>query len=433
MKLTWTRALGLLMLLISKQIPAQLTIQITGGAEGALPIALVPFRVENGAATPPEELTAIIQDDLHRTGLLQPLPHKDLIARPSALEEVHFQNWRALGVDNLVVGALASDPDGGYHGYQVRFELLDVYTANRLVGKRYRVQPTALRTLGHTISDTIFQALFGRPGGFNTQIAYVEIERNTDQTVHKLVVADADGHNPQIILTSNAPIMSPAWSPDRQRIGYVSFENGRSEVYVQEVASGKRRTVASFNGINSAPAWSPQGNRLALTLSKDGNPEIYVLDLATANLQQLTHNSSIDTEPVWTPNGQQIIFTSDRGGSPQIYRLPSAGGEAERLTFEGNYNARPALSPDGRLLGLVHRKDGKFKIAVLDLQTRLTRVVTEGPLDESPSFAPNGATLLYSSVLGSKSELATVSIYGRAHERLGVFSNTVQEPVWSPL
>ncbi|MCO6440335.1 MAG: Tol-Pal system beta propeller repeat protein TolB [Nitrococcus mobilis] len=433
MKLMRRLVVGLLMLLVATQVPAQLTIQITGGAEGALPIALIPFRVENGAADPPEEIITIIRDDLYRTGLLQPLSRKDLIAQPATLEEVRFQNWRALGVDNLVVGALASDPDGGYHGYQVSFELLDVYTASRLVGKRYRVQPTALRTLGHTISDTIFQSLFGRPGGFNTQIAYVEIERNAGQTVHKLVVADADGYNPQIILTSNAPIMSPAWSPDRQRIGYVSFENGRSEVYVQEVASGKRRTVASFDGINSAPAWSPQGNRLALTLSKDGNPEIYVLDLASANLRQITHNSSIDTEPVWTPNGQQIIFTSDRGGSPQIYRLPSAGGEAERLTFEGNYNARPALSPDGRLLALVHREDGKFKIAVLDLQTRLTRVLTDGPLDESPSFAPNGATLLYSSVRGGKSELATVSIYGRAHKRLGAFSNAVQEPTWSPL
>lgn len=430
MNLKWTLVFGLLILLVSTQTPAQVTIQITGGAEGALPIAIVPFRVENGAAAPPEDIAAIIRDDLYRTGLLQPLPQKDLIAHPARLEEVRFQNWRALGANNLVVGTLAPGQGGGY---QVSFELLDVYKASRLVGKVYRVQPNALRTLAHTISDTIFQTLFGRPGGFNTQIAYVEIERNGGQAVHKLIVADADGHNPQIILTSKAPIMSPAWSPDRQRVAYVSFENGHSEVYVQEVASGDRRTVATFNGINSAPAWSPKGNRLALTLSKDGDPNIYILDLATANLRQVTHSPSIDTEPVWTTDGRQIIFTSDRGGSPQIYQLPVAGGKAERLTFEGGYNARPDLSADGRLLAMVHRENGKFKIAVLDLKTRLMRVLTDGPLDDSPSFAPNGATLLYCGVLGAKSELATVSIYGRAHERLGIFSHDVQEPAWSPL
>lgn len=430
MNLKWTLVLGFLILLLSTQAPAQITIQITGGAEGALPIAIIPFRVENGATAPPEDIAAIIRDDLYRTGLLQPLSQKDLIAQPASLNEVRFQNWRALGVDNLVVGALAPDQNGGY---QVSFELLDVYKASRLAGKRYRVQPNALRTLGHTISDIIFQNLFGRPGGFNTQIAYVETERSSGQTVHKLIVADADSHNPQTILTSNAPIMSPAWSPDRQHIGYVSFENGRSEVYVQGVANGKRRKVAAFNGINSAPAWSPKGDQLALTLSKDGNPNIYILDLTTANLQQITHSPSIDTEPVWTPDGRQIIFTSDRGGGPQIYRLPVTGGNAERLTFEGGYNARPDLSPDGRLLAMVHRENGRFKIAVLDLQTHLMRVLTDGPLDESPSFAPNGATLLYCGVLGAKSELATVSIYGRAHERLGIFSHDVQEPTWSPL
>lgn len=426
----WMLALSLLILLIPVEVPAQVTIQITGGAEGALPIAIVPFRVENTSTAPPDDITTIIQDDLYRTGMLQPLNEKDFVAHPASLQEVHFQNWRAIGAENLVVGSIT--PIIG-KGYMVSYELLDVYKGSRLEGKRYQVQANALRSLGHTISDQIFQTLFGRPGGFNTQLAYVEIERNHNKTIHKLVVADADGHNPQIILTSKAPIMSPTWSPDHQHIGYVSFENGRSEVYVQEVRTGKRRKVASFPGINSAPAWSPTGHSLALTLSKDGAPNIYVLDLDTARLQQVTHSPSIDTEPVWTPDGRQIIFTSDRGGRPQIYRIPVTGGKAERLTFDGSYNARPDLSPDGRLLAMVHREDGRFKIAVLDLQTKLMRVLTDGPLDESPSFAPNGAMLVYCGVVGTKSELATVSVYGRAQERLGIFSDDVQEPAWSPL
>jgi len=177
----------------------------------------------------------------------------------------------------------------------------------------------------------------------------------------------------------------------------------------------------------------PDGRRLALTLGgTSGNPDIYVLDLNSQNLVRLTDDPAIDTEPAWAPDGKSIYFTSDRAGSPQIYRIPVQPGEhPKRITFTGNYNARARVSPDGSLLAMV-TLDGGYRIAVQDLSNGNVRVLSHGKLDESPSFAPNGATLIYSERDGAVGTLATVSVDGLTGLRLKAQQGEVREPVWGP-
>lgn len=407
---------------------AALTIEITEGVPGALPVAVVPFGAE-GQGAPPEDIGAIVAADLKRSGRFAPLAEPDLLARPHEGREVNFRDWRVLGVEGLVVGKVRATGAGRY---TVQFQLFNVFQANQLAGYTIPTTSAEMRRTAHQISDIIYEKLTGEPGAFNTRIAYVTAAGKAPAQTYALQVADADGHNPQPILGSKQPLLSPAWSPDGTRLAYVSFENKRAQIYLQEIATGKRELVASYPGLNGAPAWSPDGTRLALTLSKDGNPEIYVLSLAAQTLQRLTSNPAIDTEPVWSPDGSTLVFTSDRGGRPQLYRMPAGGGEATRLTFEGDYNARGVFSPDGKQLAMVHGTGGQYRIALMELQTGALRVLSDRTLDESPSFAPNGAMIIYATNEGTRGTLAAVSVDGRVHNRLLLQEGDVREATWSP-
>lgn len=426
----WLVAVGFLVSVLSWQAQAELIIEITGGSEAALPIAIVPFGSEGFAA--PEDISEVIRNDLASSGRFAPLAKQDLISQPHDKAEVNFADWRLLRSEGLLVGKVNS-LDG--ETYEVQFQLFDVYKSQQLAGKRYQVPASGLRRLAHQISDQVYQALTGDVGVFSTRLAFVTVIKNADGSKRfALQVSDADGANPRTVLQSKEPIMSPSWSPEGERLSYVSFENGKAEVFVQEMRSGRRDSVAAFKGLNSAPSWSPDGKKLALTLSKAGNPEIYVLELATGNLSRVTHNSqSIDTEPVWLPNSNELVFTSDRGGRPQIYKVSVDGGRATRMTFEGSYNSSADVSPDGRFMAMVHGLKGKYYIAVQDLASGAIQVLTETGRDESPSFAPNSRMILYATERNGKGVLAAVSVDGRIQQRLGEAGIDVREPAWSPI
>ena len=423
------RLMLFVLLLAGGSAHAALTIEITQGVEGATPIAVVPFGWSGNTAAAPENIAAIITADLNRSGRFESLPDRDLIAHPIAGAQVQFRNWRMVKVDDLVIGKVTETADGNF---SVQFELYDVFGGKQLTAATYPSSRADLRRVAHHISDVIYEKLTGQRGAFNTQITYVTTSGSVKNRTYTLMVADSDGYNPQTILTSGQPLMSPSWSPDGSQIAYVSFENKTAEIYIQEVATGSRRKLAAFKGINGAPAWSPDGRQLALTLSRDGNPEIYIMDVANTALRRLTNGAAIDTEPVWMPDGRSIVFTSDRGGSAQLYRVSARGGKAERLTFEGKYNAGADISPDGRKIAMVHGNNGNYRIAVLDLDSGLMRVLTDGPLDESPSFSPNGSMVIYATRAGNREVLSAVSVDGRFRQRLSLQAGNVREPVWSP-
>jgi TolB protein len=404
---------------------AELTIEITEGIESALPVAVVPF-ASQGA---PVDISAVVNADLERSGYFRMMAEQEMLSKPTVAQEVNFKDWQSLGQNYLVIGRV----NGNGSQYDVQFQLFDVYKGGQLLGYKIASSAAELRRTAHHISDLIFEKLTGKKGVFSGRIGYITTNnQGNNKQLHQLQVADADGFNPQTIASSSEPLMSPSWSPDGRKIAYVSFEKKSAAIYIQTLATGQRERVAEFRGINGAPAWSPDGAQLALTLSKDGNPDIYILNLASRSLLKLTKNYAIDTEPTWSPDGKNIVFTSDRGGKPQLYITSSQGGQEKRLTFSGDYNARASFSPDGKNIAMVHGNGGDYRIAVMELANRSINVLTAGPSDESPSFAPNGSMILYASKKGRTGFLSAVSIDGKMQQKLVFNGGEVREPAWSP-
>ncbi len=421
-------AFGVALVISSAQANAILTITITEGGEGGAPIAIAPFKWQGPGALP-QELAGIIGADLRRSGRFAPLTRKQMPSEPWRDKDVSFKEWRLVKATALVIGHVKLVKK---NRYRVEFRLYDVFRERQLAGYRYTVSAQRLRAVAHQMSDVIYQKLTGERGAFSSRIAYVSYERNNGKKRYRLMVADSDGANPQTVVTSNEPLISPAWSPDGKRLAYVSFESKRSMVYIQNLNDGRRFRVAAFNGINSAPAWSPDGKRLAMTLSKDGNPEIYVLHLENKKLQRLTFHHGIDTEPAWSPDGKSLVFTSDRSGGPQVYRKSIGGGRAERLTFDGNYNARASYSPTSNQLTLVTRRDGRYNIGVLALADNSFQALTDTQLDESPTFSPNGRMVLYATQVKGRGVLASVTADGSVRQLFTFAEGDVREPAWSP-
>ena len=419
MKNLFLRGFAVFAFSLASLAQAQLRVETSGVGATQIPIAIAGFADETMA---PQQVTAIIKGDLARSGYFKIIDTGNTMSETTS---VNFSEWKSQGADALVVGSVHRLADGRY---DVRYRLLDTVKASNLSGFGQVAGPDRLRVAAHKIADDIYEKLIGVRGAFATRIAYVTKAGRE----YRLEVADSDGEGTQVALRSNEPIISPAWSPDGTKVAYVSFENKKPVVYVQDLTTRQRTIVANYRGSNSAPSWSPDGSKLALALSRNGYTQVYVVNADGSNLRQLTNTNGIETEPQFSADGQFIYFTSDRSGGPQIYRMSINGGDAQRVTFTGSYNISPRVSPDGKSLAYISRRDGRFQLYVLDLQSGQELRLSDTGKDESPSFSPNGKYIMYATIAGGREALAVVSVDGRVKHRLTTQAGDIREPTWGP-
>jgi len=421
--------LGFFILLWAAVLHAEVRIEITQGVNTARPIGVVPFKWA-GSGAAPEDIGGIVAADLRNSGKFNPLDRSRLPQQPASAQEVQPAAWSALGIDAVVVGQVASNPDGSY---QVSYQLVDTGGApgTVLAQNSYKVTKQWLRYAAHTASDETFQKLTGIKGAFRTRIAYV-VQTNGGQFPYELRVADYDGYNQFVVHRSPQPLMSPAWSPDGSKVAYVTFESGKSALVVQTLSNGAIRQVASYPRHNGAPAFSPDGSKLAFALSKTGSLNLYVMDLASGQTRQVTDGRYNSTEPTWFPDSQTLAYTSDQAGAPQIYKVGLNGGAPQRITWEGGQNQDADVATDGKSMVMISTNGGAQHVAKQDLETGAVQTLTDTFLDETPSLAPNGTMVIYSSTQGMGSVLQLVSTDGRFKARLPATDGQVKFPAWSP-
>lgn len=462
---------------------AALNLELTQGKSAAMPIAVLPF---TGQAVDPKQAAGagnnvayIVQQDLLNSGQFYAYPWSQLTHRPLLDAPFDQGYWRKLGVEDVLLGHVQLLPSGRY---KIIFKLLSVYpqssvaavkpgatkqssaatinatNSHLLLTQETQVTAGQLRAAAHHISDAIYQALLGTRGVFSTRIAYVswhitqqysaQQKRIVPRYRWSLQLADADGYNSKTLFASAWPIMSPAWSPDGKNIAYVSFERNQAQIFIQNIATGKRTLLSNLAGVNGAPAFSPDGKSIALVLSVSGRSKIYIKALPSGSAQPLVSQASdatIETEPTWAPDGHSLVFTSDQGGTPQLYHYAvGSTGSPQRLSFSGNYNAHANFLPNGKQLVCMHRSIGStvFNIAKLDIDSGKITNLTQDITSLSPSVAPNGQMVLYVTRYAGHNVLAEVSIDGQVKLRLpqSLLVNDaaagevieVKDPAWSP-
>ena len=405
----------------------ELFLEITKGSEDPYRVAMIPFE---GNSRVSKQLNDIMRNDLIRTGEFSILDEELLLPVKIINDELVFSDWKLLGIDYLVTGTIAN----ANNSLDISYEIFDIHKKRKVRSSKVFGIPNQIRQLAHYTSDGIYESITGIKGIAATRLLYVnEIKDSRFISIYKLMLADSDGANEKVLLSSSEPIISPSWSPDGKRVAYVSFETGIAKVFIQEIASGKREAVLSQDTQISSPSWSPDGKYLSLTLYQDGNAEIYILRLRDRTLTRMTNQFAIDTESSWSPKGNKILFTSGRSGSPQIYELDlrKLNPKAKRISFEGTYNAKASYLPNEEGVIFVHRSnDGLFHIALKYKRENFIRVLTEAKMDESPSVAPNGNMVIYGIKENDLSMLAGFSLSG-AKFKLPASEGEVREPAWS--
>ena len=419
-----TKIFILIGMLASFSASAVLEVNIIKSKEAAFPMVIAPFEF-TGDSKQTIDISKIIRDNLNRSGQFNALSTDQLVGN-----QIDFNFWQEHKKDAVVFGKIEQVSSKVFNVY---IYIYDVFSEKSLYSKKIAVHNSGFRRIAHYLSDKIYYVLLGQKGSFDTRLSYVTVKENiSGGRTYRLQISDSDGYNPQTVVRSSQPILSPAWSSDQTKLAYVSFKNNRSEVFViHPFLKTKTIKLPRFDGIASSPSWHPNGKSIALTISNNGNKDIYIYNFKSKNLERITKNIAIDTEANFSPDGKSIAFTSNRTGQVQVYIKDLKSGKIDRATFEGRYNAKPVFSPDGRDLALIHKVGKDYRLALLDIASRDLTVLTQNKSDESPFFSPNGGMLIYATNRDNKGILSIISLYNNQIVELMQKEGEVREPSWS--
>ena len=421
-------------------------VDITRGNLNPLPIAVSPLFSEDNTTKEAKkelklndiglEISKIVEDNLKRTGLFNPLDKKAFLQKPDIVHlKPRFEDWALIKAQALITGKVSLTNDK----LRVEFRLWDVLAAKEMVALAFTTVPNNWRRVGHIITDKVYERLTGEKGYFDTRIIYVSEEGPKTKRIKKLAIIDQDGFNTKYLTLGNELVLTPRFNPTNQMVTYLSYFKNLPRVYLLDIETGLQEVVGDFPGMTFAPRFSPDGKKIIMSFAKDGNSEIYTMDLENRIVEKITNHPSIDTSPSFSPDGEYIAFNSDRSGYQQIYTMKKDGKRVKRISFGKGLYGTPVWSPRGDLIAFTKLHKGKFYIGVMRTDGTGERLLTENYYQEAPSWSPNGRVLIFyretktdSEGKGFSAKLWSIDLTGY-NERLVETETDASDPSWSSL
>lgn len=429
--------LALVMCLVVTPAKAELQIDVNGAMRDPLPLAF-PEMIHEGfwVGQYAGKIRSVVIADLERSGLFRIIPENSYIQELTSVDEQpNFVDWKAINAHALVQSAVK---EVNPNTLRVEFRLWDVYAENQLKGQSFTTTKDNWRRVAHVIADAIYECLTGEKGYFDTRIVYVSETGPATKRVKRLAIMDQDGENHKFLTSGAAMALTPRFSPNLQKVTYMSYAGSMPKVYILDIETGRQELLGSFPGMTFAPRFSPDSSKVLLSYANNGRTNIYEMDLKRRTSKQLTSGPAIDTSPSYSPDGSQIVFNSDRGGNQQLYVMNADGSDVHRISFGTGRYATPVWSPRGDYIAFTKMANGQFYIGVMYPDGSGERLLASGYLVEGPTWSPNGRVLMYfRQDKGNSRSNAPVKLYSidltGYNERMIVTPAEASDPAWSPL
>jgi len=381
---------------------ALIEVDITRGNLNPLPLAVSPLFVDKVSAQKISneleglklglEISNIIENNLKKTGLFNPLKKDAFIQKPDIAHlKPRFEDWKLIKAQALITGKVEFIDNK----LRVEFRLWDILAGREILALAFTTVPNNWRRVGHIITDKVYQRLTGEEGYFDTRIIYVAEEGPKTKRIKKLAIMDQDGANTKYLTLGNELVLTPRFSPTNQMVTYLSYFRNLPRVYLLDIETGVQEVVGQFPGMTFAPRFSPDGKKIIMSFAKDGNSDIFTMNLDNREVEKITDHPSIDTSPSYSPDGKFITFNSDRSGYQQIYMMRSDGSNVKRISFGNGIYGTPVWSPRGDLIAFTKLHRGKFYIGVMRTDGKGERLLTENFYQEAPSWSPNGRVIIF--------------------------------------
>jgi TolB protein len=419
---------------------AALSIEITEGNVEPIPLAINNFAgVDSDDVDIASEIVKVIANDLKNSGMFRPISQAAFIEKKIGTAHTPlFGSWQQINVSLLLNGDVKKLSSGKI---QVKFILWDTILEREMISETFELPEIISRRAAHKIADRIYQKITGYEGYFDSRIVYVAESGPYLKRIKRIAIMDQDGANHQYLTDGSDLVLTPRFSPDGNKILYLSYKNDRPQVYYLDLRHGKSHLLGHFPGMSFAPRFSPDGEYAIMSIAKEGKTHIYEMHLNTKRITQLTRGGSINTSPSYSPDGNRIVFNSDRDGSRQLYIMNRDGSNQNRITYGGGTYAEPNWSSKNYIVFTKIQRPYGFTIGILNPNTSETneRLIAKGYLVESPSWAQNGRIIAFTKGVPPRGKnpvglnrIYTIDFTGY-NERVLITPKDASDPEWSGL